>query len=233
MTKIFSYTSNKSGLGVGFRLPTAGPELCLVEDFLKSGLPDPDPGQELTVLLEPNTGGSYPDILVIYWNLSRIKNIDQKRNKMSRQDLRIFHYILNNPGSSKDNIRELFGRRFGSSLKHLCNEGIAYRRGERFYIYKKFERGVVDRLVAIEAKIDDWKEGIRQASSLCWITDERYLLITDKRSREKIISAASEFGVGVIFQGDCLKKSVSSQRRPYGYWYINEEILSYKGLVTA
>jgi hypothetical protein len=82
-------------------------------------------------------------------------------------------------------------------------------------------------IVAIEAKVSNWRRALDQAIANTWFASESYILIPDSRVIQTAASAASEFGIGVlVFDGVVVKKVVQAACRgipsSYGSWMIHD-----------
>ena len=85
----------------------------------------------------------------------------------------------------------------------------------------------VQRLIAIEAKIDDWKTGLQQAVRNTWFASESYLLLERVVNREPLLSEALQFGVGVVCRDQPLDSAEARARHEqipssYASWLFNE-----------
>jgi hypothetical protein len=86
---------------------------------------------------------------------------------------------------------------------------------------------VVKRIVAIEAKMRAWRDGLDQAVANMWFASHSYILIPALKCLRTIREEAEKFGVGVlVFDGDQTRTVLRprKQRIPasYGSWLINE-----------
>ena len=115
-------------------------------------------------------------------------------------------------------------------LDDLLDSGLAFERGGYFQARSTRKTFHLSRIIAIEAKIDDWSGAIRQAAANTWFASESYILIPPKRVLDAVSQAAQDIGVGVlVFDGDETTVIVRSFRRriplSYGSWLLNERVV--------
>ena len=85
----------------------------------------------------------------------------------------------------------------------------------------------VRRLIAIEAKVIDWQDGLQQAFQNVWFASESYLLLPRLPQSSILIEKANHFGVGLRVMGQALDSSELRSRqanipRSYASWLFNE-----------
>ncbi len=86
---------------------------------------------------------------------------------------------------------------------------------------------VARRIIAIEAKIRDWRRGIDQARANIWFASHSLILLPRDRYNDRVRDAATECGVGVLtFDGQTTSMPVKPIENPipasYGSWLFNE-----------
>lgn len=86
---------------------------------------------------------------------------------------------------------------------------------------------VARRIIAIEAKIRDWRHAIDQARANTWFASHSLILLPAERFSDRVADAALESGVGVLtFDGQDMRVPVKpvEHRIPasYGSWLFNE-----------
>ncbi|GHF60755.1 hypothetical protein HNQ07_004291 [Deinococcus metalli] len=233
MTLIFDHSSQGT-TGLKFRKPTEGPEYEMVRNFIEHSLPKPNRNQDLIVLVEPRFNAGAPDVVAVYWNRSKLGDFSHRRSVLSKKDIKIMQYIMQSSGADLEDIVSTFSHDCKKSIDKLISEKMIYHKGRKLFAYSKMKKGVIDRILTIEAKIHDWRGGIIQASNYFWLGEEVYLLIRENNNKDKIIDQARILGVGVIFNGEQMKHVGTHDLVPtYGYWMMNEMILFSNGKVNA
>jgi hypothetical protein len=86
---------------------------------------------------------------------------------------------------------------------------------------------VARRIIAIEAKIRDWRRAIEQARANSWFASHSFILLPGERFTAHVAEDASAAGVGVLtFDGSTVSVQVRSAEHPlptsYGSWLFNE-----------
>ena len=86
------------------------------------------------------------------------------------------------------------------------------------------------KIVAVEAKIANWKRAIEQAINNTWFASHSYVLMPSLKNIEDVVSVSSQFGIGVIIQ-ESDSNSIVSQAKPLeipssiGSWLFNEWVI--------
>jgi hypothetical protein len=86
---------------------------------------------------------------------------------------------------------------------------------------------VARRIIAVEAKIRDWRHAIDQAQANTWFASHSLILLPTERFNDRVADAAKESGVGVLtFDGLNISVPVKPVEYPipasYGSWLFNE-----------
>jgi hypothetical protein len=85
----------------------------------------------------------------------------------------------------------------------------------------------IERLIAIEAKMKNWQEGLQQAFHNTWFASESYLLLPDVPNTSDLMQQAASFGVGLL-TACCspvqskLPAKVGRLPKSYASWLFNE-----------
>lgn len=94
----------------------------------------------------------------------------------------------------------------------------------RFHIDDVFR---LEQIIAIEAKLTNWREAVLQASRNKWFASHSYVLVPPIGKLEQLVLMAQDHGVGVItFDGDSVELvldcGVQDIPASYGSWLVNE-----------
>jgi hypothetical protein len=86
---------------------------------------------------------------------------------------------------------------------------------------------VARRIIAVEAKIRDWRHAIVQARANTWFASHSLILLPSERFNDRVGDASMESGVGVLtFDGVNIAVPVKPVEHPipasYGSWLFNE-----------
>lgn len=98
--------------------------------------------------------------------------------------------ILKISGTSKSNSEKI--------INYLVSEKYVFKEGKTYYKPKTIFKNPIKKLVAIEAKLKNWKQGILQARRYKSYTDECYLAILSKYEKNIDSSYLDRFGIGLI-----------------------------------
>lgn len=226
--KIFGHSLPK--IGYIARTTTKGNEFDMVNQYIDYILNKYRSlkKKKVAIFIEPQIDTGYPDIVIVEY-LNCTKDIwNEYRNKLSNADLKILFEIqlrknisandlCNLLGFSQDEVQKSVMRLYQCNLVHLSKT-------------KKHIRNVqlnsychINKVIAIEAKIDKWSEAIRQAAKNIWFSTESYILMNKENCNEEIVQKCKEQGIGIILVNGKVKKSLESQRRNFPISYSSLE----------
>ena len=230
-----STTPAMSGSDIGFRVPTPGPEYELVQEYVASRLPPPPRGQSLTVFLEPEIESGFPDIVAVYWHVATADRWANARAHLTNVDVRVAHFLATVGTSDLTRLGRFFRRRVADSLDRLCGAGVVCKAAAGWRIRALREVFAVRRLVAIEAKVDQWRDGLHQAFLNTWFASESYLLLRHAPRRSDLMDEAGRLGVGVRTGDQDLDSAEAPARRwnipkSYASWLFNEWVWRVRGV---
>ncbi len=213
---------------VNSRKPRPGPESDLVRHSLESGFPFRFKGRGF-LCEEPRIPTGFPDIVAVYESSKEVV-VNSFRKNLSNQHLKVLHHIYCEKFTRVDDIakklnlpqtqtKNLITELFESDLIHIKGESIRIRSIDDIF--------AANRIVAIEAKISNWKEALNQAHMNTWFASDSYILIPSRKDPSQILATAKQFGLGVIsFDGNKNKILISAEPqkipRSYGSWLFNE-----------
>jgi hypothetical protein len=223
---IQGFPSFESG-GLNLREPREGPEYDLVCEYVRSYLPIPSRGQTLTVFLEPEIESGFPDIVAVYSHRATMRRWTSARSCLTKFDVRMAHFLATMGASDSKRLKRFFPVNVKKSLDRLLDAGIVRNTSGMWRLKSLEDVFAVRRLVAIEAKVVDWQDGLYQAFQNVWFASESYLLLPRLPQTPLLIEEASRFGVGLRIQGQPLDSSELCPRqsqipRSYASWLFNE-----------
>ena len=167
-----------SALGwILFRTPTAGPELDLVNEYLSEHLPTPPRGQMLTVFLEPEIESGFPDLVAVYWSERVASAWDMRRAQLTVNDIRVAHFLATAGRGDAETLKHFFSSRVSATLDRLHAAKMIRRIRGGWLTLSLSSIFAVRRLIAIEAKVTNPREGLQQAILNTWFASESYLLL--------------------------------------------------------
>lgn len=199
----------------------------LIKATLKSGLSF-GPGIPV-VLREPKMPTGFPDVVIVYTG-NRVMFLPKDRKPLSRNHFQVLFHLQHVGKSTPEKISEqllLPDRQLTSLLSDLQEANLIFIRN-KFVAARPLEKIFkARRIVAIEAKLTNWRKAIQQAVANLWFASQSYVLLPPMRTLKKVAQEAKKFGIGVIvFDGEQTKMIVKPKRQripiSYGSWLINE-----------
>jgi hypothetical protein len=210
------------------RTPTLGPELEIVRAFLERTACERRDGHTVTVFLEPRLESGYPDIVFVHWHRNIADVWPVCRAQLSGEDLRLLHFVHGTGRVARDDLRNRMNPRAAErALERLDAAGTVKVNSRWIRTRPLREIFAVRRIIALEAKISDWRHGLRQAFLNTWFASESFLLIPHVPKGRLLLEDAARLGLGVISGDRSLSApQVRSRRdrlpRSYASWLFNE-----------
>jgi len=206
-----------------------GPEADLVDAVLLHGLPETY-GHRPLLLREPELPTGYPDLVAVFLRRASCRNLTPARLAFTANHIRLIHHLYCVRGSAITEMSRALSwsqRKLQGVVDDLRTAGIARKAGERIALKRPRLLFGVSRIVAIEAKIRDWKRAIDQATANTWFASHSYVLLPPKRRLGALVTRARHLGIGVmISDGEECKVVLKAKRQPipasYGSWLLSE-----------
>lgn len=192
------------------------------------------------IFLEPQLDTGYPDIVVVEFNSMPKREWNSYRKKLTVSDFKILFFvqvnksitlddICNKLGFSVEEIQKTVSKLEKCKLLHVSTKGKCVKSVP----LKSYCR--ISKIISIEAKIDKWKEAIRQAENNIWFSTESYILLNKDSCSIDIRHTCQNMGIGIILvngkidtvlRSDCRKFPVSYASLLFNDWilrYLNRE----------
>lgn len=211
-----------------------GPENDMVQLFLSryESLFKLEKELSLTVLTEPKIGNSFPDIVLVYWDSSMLVNWTETRLKLAIQDIKILHHIAQKEKNLISQIKKELGfseKEIFKSLSALQDAGLLYWTEPYVSIKPLSEIFFVRDIIAIEAKMRDWKSVIEQATLNKLFASQSYVLVPKIYNNLIIKSETTRLRLGCLeYDNNTFMVSQKAKRNnipvSYNSWIINEAI---------
>lgn len=218
--------ANVGGTGAKFRCQRPGPELDLLEAFLADDLPFHVPrGCKMTLFREPKLDSGFPDAVLVVWHEATVKRWTSARADLKAQDLRLLQLLVECGPLEEAQLRATWSLRPAASLERLAAADLVRKARSRWIAQPVHRSFAVRNIIAIEAKVADWKSAAEQAYLNTWFTTESYVLLPTAKRGHPLLAAAKNSGIGVLSatQG-LLRKPRSKSALPLSYasWLFNE-----------
>lgn len=214
-------------LGPIVRTERPGPEADLVREYVSAFIPPPPRGQQRSVFIEPRIDSGYPDVVVAYWHVATMEKWSSSRLSLTPADVRIAHFLATHGATKEEHLLGYFGKRVSGSIDRLREAAVIHAWSGRLRLRSLQSVFAVRRLIAIEAKIRDWRTGLQQAALNTRFASESYLLLPALLTRVDVGSYARKRGVGLLIHGQPLDRSNDPELprsipRSYVSWLFNE-----------
>lgn len=213
------------------RKKRTGPEYDLVESFLEKYQDFfSDNGYSLSVLIEPFMEIGYPDIVAVSWDKEVFKKFNSKRLGINKLDIKILNHLSLGDKKSVGGLYSELGfdpRVIKHSLKRLQDAELVLAQGTSFSARPLNDIFAPKKVIAIEAKISNWKHAFQQAQLNHWFSSESYVLFPGLEARQELLEYSENYRVGLLMgsEGRFNKITNFSENeipRSYGSWYLNE-----------
>jgi len=216
--------TSAAGVGVSFRKPRTGPESELVQWFLNNPSVTIPRGCHMTIFQEPRIESGYPDLVVVQWREGRTLDWRPERLKLKAGDIRILQYLSYAGPASQCSLKTLFGRDTTSRLERLLDADVIHFRSGIWKARPLKNTFAVQRIIAIEAKMEDIRGGFQQALLNTWFASLSYLLTPHVPRNEGFMVRAAALGVGLWSQkaGVVHEPEAAPVPRSYASWLFNE-----------
>lgn len=214
--------------GPRFRMPLPGDETDFVQGFLRDGLPAALRGMERYVFVEPRIDGAFPDVVAVYWNPRVAAKWRRERAHLTKADLRLLHACYAVGCAEREALEGQLGKApVRNALERLAAAGVLRKARSKFALRPLSEVFAVRRLIAVEAKIGDYRRGLMQAIQNTWFASDSYLLTRGRPREPDILELAQRTGVGIIglnspIDASPIEPHSDQLPRSYCSWLFNE-----------
>jgi hypothetical protein len=221
-------------MGFLARKPVQGPEFELVQLFVRHL--NEDQGQvntrAIAVFYEPHVGGCFPDLVVAEYDSEVFQNWSNARSVINTTDVRILNHLHRVGQAAIGEIDRYLGysrRSLERSLEHLEGANLAVETDNGWAPLPLEEVFGIQRLVAIEAKVEDWRRAFRQADSHRHFASECFVLLPPRRNPGRLFDMEKHAHIGILFCDDHKLEEVRQSQRtklPVSHvsWMFNEWI---------
>src|SRR6476469_150769 len=214
-------------VGLSLRKPIKGVEYNMVKKYVKLQILSTNPEESKAVFLEPQIDSGFPDIVIVYFASEIAKKWSPERKKLNKLDWRILHWMVSERIIETTKMKTIFPNDLSKSLQRMMDAELIDYKGDTWEAKPVEEIFAIQRLIAIEAKVKNWQEGLQQAFQNTWFASESYLLLPEVRNTNELIQKATRFGVGLLTT-ECslaqpkLSPQVTKLPKSYVSWLFNE-----------
>jgi hypothetical protein len=210
------------------RTATQGPELEIVQAFLDRRICTGRTGHVVSVFCEPKLDTGYPDIVLVHWDREVADAWPIHRAELTCDDVRLLHFLHSAGSVSRDELRfRSSQRQLDRAIERLAAARVVKVSSRWIRLCPLKEIFAVRRLIALEAKISDWRRGLQQAFVNTWFASESFLLLPHIPKGSLLLEDAARIGVGVVSADQDLSTPLLRSRRDrlpqsYASWLFNE-----------
>lgn len=187
----------------------------------------------LEVIEEPYTGFGYADAVGVIYDQSITDAWTDARSALKDDDIKILHHLyLSKKGRFPEQLVFELGfppKRLGKSIDRLCRaEMLTLLKDGRIKNKPTKKIFFLKEIVAVEAKLRDWKGALTQSQNNLSFCSRSYSLMPSSTVKPAVKHHYTGTGVGIVAHGPQSKIEVPSVRRTIpstlGSWYFNEYI---------
>lgn len=201
---IFSHRECFATDRISFRSSRPGPERELVEEFLQNFPFETPSGCIASVFCEPRIESGYPDLVIVFWKVAPTEKWSRKRLDLRREDYRVLQFLHESESASVGEMTELFQRPIEATLQRLHAAELIQMDRRRWRPNRLSSIFAVRHIIAIEAKISDWRGAVEQAFLNTWFATESFVLLPRSVRPGAACEAAQSRGVRICSPGERL-----------------------------
>lgn len=230
---MFSYASIKTAEQhplASFRNPVDGPELRVVQSFCEELSASPLGDMATTVFVEPKIHGCFPDLVIVQWDPEVSETWCAARAELEAGDTYWLHYINELGAVDRQTICQRQGNKRGANTwERLASANVAVPVHDELRRKPLAEVYAVKRLIAVEAKVGNWRRGLEQAFQNTWFASESYLLLDQLGKKNGLFERANELGIGLLQPGSSFESCPLPARcgalpLSHASWLFNESV---------
>lgn len=230
---IIEVYNNYSSLGILSRPITYGEEFEMVQRFIdyKKNSFKEQGNKQLAIFVETKINDAYPDVIFAEYDPSKYERWNNSRSKLSSADLKLLYYLYTkNNATSKTIITDLsiHYKTLLQSLEALLDAGLISRSNECWSVLNREDIFSVNKIEAVEAKINKWDIVMQQAILNKSFASESFVLSKCKKEpKNDIVKRINSFGIGIyLFDDYHFSRIVKAKRgrfpSNYNSVYLNE-----------
>jgi hypothetical protein len=212
-------------LRIPSRYAKEGPEKEFLDCFLENVKLKVPSGCAVTLFQEPRLESGFPDIVIVVWHMATAEQWNPQRKNLTNRDCRIMHYLSSHGSSEIETLQNLFGRCL-NSLECLEESGMLRRSGRKYVARPLSKSYAVRHIIAIEAKIKEWRGALDQAFLNTWFASTSFVMMPHLPKEEILREKASSMGISVWNPSETVLdvRKLKSLPEPqcYASWMFNE-----------
>jgi len=211
--------------GLSFRKSKAGPEQELLDWYLQQKLIRIPRGHNISIFREPRLPSGFPDLVIVVWNVSVARQWTTERAALTSSDLRLMHFLGNEGPKDIEELRAVFSAAVDRQLDRLGEAAMVRTTKGRWQARSLTTTFAASHIIAIEAKISEWRAALEQAHLNTWFASDSCVLVPRVPRNSELLRDAGELGVRVLArESDSweIQDPVRSAPRSYVSWLFND-----------
>lgn len=224
--QLLGSNTGANDIGVRFRQSKPGPEEELVKLFLTRFHIKIPTGFRVTLFKEPRLESGFPDLVAVIWHVPTTERWNDFRLMLANADLRVMHFIAQARSIKRRELQKLYGSRVTDVLSKLEAAEMIKIRGQTVIARPLSRLYATKHIIAIEAKITEWRGALDQAFLNQWFASASYVLLPRIPTGNILMAQADSLGVGIWSAEDTFldARSLPSRQLPISYasWLFNE-----------
>lgn len=216
-------------MGIKFRKEPSGPEAEFVKKFLSEKYHLLSGDLEYQVLTEVVADSCIPDIIIVGYAKGLKAKWHPERDNLTKTDLKVLHNIYQSGarGITIDRLKHSLGfKNLNKSLFRLQTSKLVCESNGRMRMSDADNAFFIKQIIAIEAKLKNWKDAIGQAQLNENFSSHSYVLLPENIVNNNVKSVFDS-SIGLISFNNRkvkFKKKARKNKIPSSYfsWALNE-----------
>ena len=202
MSKILEFSVSEPRLGLRTRRTTPGPELDLVADFVRNHVVQMfEADSSVAIFQEPALPSGFPDLVVAEFRADAYATRARRRASLGKSHLKLLqHLYMRGPLDVLNTAAQLGQSTRGTArlVQDLLDCGLVIRDDRMCSVRVHRDSFGISRLIAIEAKIDNWKSAFRQSVVNQWFASEAYVVYPGHRLLPRTLERSDALNIGIL-----------------------------------
>lgn len=231
--KVLIFEKQINNIRYKSRKPTKGPELDLTNEFIESVQESYNHKENrLALFIEPKIFSNYPDIVMAEFHPKIMDKWIDKRMKLGLNEFLLLSLLSNKSILSFQkilNITQFSEKNLIQSIELLIDCRMIQRKNEKWSLTNKRELFTLKKISAIEAKINNWKSALEQASLNIGYANESFILSNVQKPTNTTVQNVKDKGIGIYNMINNKANIICEPRKfpmsnSHTVWQLNEWI---------
>lgn len=170
-----------------------------------------------TLIHEPYTGFGYADLVCLRWNKTIYERWNFRRDSLQEEDIKILHYLYN---SQKAKTLVQIERDLGYKNKTLYKtvdrlisaDLITENHKNTFKVRPLNKIFFIYEIIAVEAKIRDWKKALEQSFNNVFFASKSFSLFPEESINANMLNSYNKTEVGLLSIGKSYRQLLKPKK---------------------